>query len=366
MNDAYTQSLLERMVNINSVFPDEKEVLLFIEAEFRALGIETIRYPVTESRWNIRARIGSGGPVVCLNAHADTMPINGHSVPRARIENGIMYGLGSADDKGAIVAMMTAMKEIKGSGRAIKGTLDVLVSVDEEADGLGVRAAVDGGYRCDLAIVGEPSSLEIMPLHTGMIFLKVVTHGKSAHGALPWVGENAIDKLTAIVNELRPLVESAPPHPVCGPPTLNLGQIQGGDRPNRVPDRCEAAVDIRFVAPMVEKAMLESIKIFFAGRGPGVEYSVTKVGGTLNTGSGSRLVTEMAKAVRGVTGREAVLSSMRGWTEADIFQSRLGIDAVVYGPGSIKQAHSANEFVHLADVFTASRVYQNTALALLS
>lgn len=367
MDDRYIDDLLFRMVNIPSVFPHEKDVLLFIEKECLALGCEIQRYPVTEARWNVRARIGSGSPVVCLNAHADTMPINGESLPVARVEKGIMYGLGTADTKGAITAMMAVIKSIRDSGKAIHGTLDVLVSVDEEADGLGVRAAVDQGYRCDMAIVGEPSSLQIMPVHTGLVFLEVTTFGTSAHGAIPWAGNNAIERMMELVADLKQVVMDGSSHPLAGTPSLNLGRIQAGDRPNRVPNRCEASVDIRFVAPMKVEEMLSKIETFFAARKGSAEYRVTKCGGTLDTAMSSRLASAMIDGVTQVLGiKPGQPAAMRGWTEADIFQSRLGIDAVVFGPGGLGQAHSANEFVNMQEVYQAARIYEATVRALLA
>lgn len=366
MDDRHIDDLLFRMVNINSVFPGEKELMLFLEQELTALGCDLLRYPVTESRWNLRARIGTGGPVLCLNAHSDTMPINGQSIPTARVEKGILYGLGSADDKAAITAMLAALKSIKESGSRLNGTVDLLISVDEEADGLGVRAAIDQGYRCNMAIVGEPSGLQITPVHAGLVFLEVVTHGKSAHGALPWNGENAIERMMSLVSELRVVMTDGPAHPMAGAPSLNLGRIAGGDRPNRVPDRCEAAVDIRFVAPTRERDVLARLEKFFAPRAGIAEYRITKVGGTLDTPMSSRLMSTLSAATAQVLGIEPVIAAMRGWTEADIFQSRLGIDAVVFGPGGIQQAHSANEYVRLDEVHQAARIYEATARALLA
>jgi len=364
-DDEYLIKLLTDLVNIPSVFPGEKDVMLFLERELEHLGVRTQRLPVEGDRFNSLTRLGSGSPVFCLNAHSDTMPPNGKSIPQARIEGGIVYGLGAADDKASIAAMITAVKAIAESSVPLNGTLDLLISVDEEGDARGVRTAIKHGYRCDMAVTGEPTSLEIVPTHCGLVFLDIVTHGKSAHGCHPSEGINAIDRMYELVAGLRAAVTDFPAHPLVGPPTLNLGIMKGGDRPNRVPDRCEASVDIRLVPPMTLGQVLAKIENYFADRHGEVEYRVTKQGQPLDTPLDSPLVRALTEAVETMLGRTPRIASWRGWTEAESFRTGLGIDAVVFGPGALVQAHSADEFVELEQVHRAARIYADAVLSTL-
>ena len=366
IDNGYTVKLLSDLVDISSVFPSEKEIILFLERELTQIGLPVERVPISESRWNILARIGNGSPVLCLNAHADTVPPNGDSTTKAQIKDENLHGLGSADDKGSIAAMVSAVKTISESGAKLNGTLDLLISVDEEGDAKGVRTAIERGYRCDMALTGEPTSLGIVAAHCGLVFLDIVTHGKSTHGSIPMEGINAIEMIYELVSGLKAAVTDFPAHPLVGQPTLNLGIMKGGDRPNRVPDRCEASIDIRLVPPMTTAQVLERIEGCFAKWKDRAEYKITKQGGSLDTSHDSPIVKALSAAIGQVCGKVPPMVGWRGWTEAEPFQSRLGIDAVVFGPGALVRAHSADEYVELDQLNHAAQIYAETALKLLS
>jgi succinyl-diaminopimelate desuccinylase len=365
IDEEHLIGLLTRLVDTPSACPDEYEVTVFLEKELARLGLSAQRIPIAERRFNLLCRIGSGSPVLCLNAHADTVSPSGNSIPKARIEGGVMYGLGSADDKASISAMIGAVKAMLDSGAKLGGTLDLLISVDEEGMGSGVCTAIEQGYRCDMAIIGEPTSLEIVPTHSGLIFLDIVTFGKATHGSIPMEGINAIDRMNELVSGLRALLGEYPAHPLLGPPSLNLGMIQAGDRPNRVPDRCEASVDIRIVPPMTVQPVLDRIDAYFGEWHGKAEYEVTKSKPTLDTPHDSPVIGALISAGQVVRGTAPKIVGWRGWTDAESFRTGLGIDAVVFGAGSLSQAHSSDEFVELAEVLDASRVYAQTALDLL-
>ncbi len=364
-DDEYLVKLLADLVNIPSVFPEENEIMLFLEGELARLGFKTQRFPLTADRFNLLARAGSGSPVLCLNAHSDTIPASEESVPEARIEADRLYGLGSLDDKASIASIVAALRAIVESGASLKGTLDFLISVDEEGGGKGVRTAIKDGYQCDMALVGEPTSLDIVPTHCGLVFLDIVTYGKSAHGCIPTEGTNAIDCMYELVTELRHAVTDHPPHPSLGAATLNLGIMRGGDRPNRVPDRCRASVDIRLVPPMTLTQVLAKIENYFRKWGEQAQYKIKKQCATLDTAHDSPLVRAVQAASRRVLGRTSPIVGWRGWTDAESFQTGLGIDAIVLGPGDLTRAHSANEFVELTQARQAARIYAETALAVL-
>lgn len=366
IDDKYLIDLLEKLVNTPSVFPGEEDVMLFLEKELRRIGLPAKRIPISPGRFNLLCRLGSGDPVLCLNAHSDTVPVSGESTPEARISEGVMYGLGSADDKASVASMIAAMKAVGDSGMELKGSLDLLISVDEEGDAFGVRTAVSAGYTCDFVVTGEPSCLDIVPAHCGLVFLDLVTHGKATHGSLPMDGINAVDMMYDLVSDLRAVVTDYPAHELIGPPTLNLGMLNGGDRPNRVPDRCEASVDIRVVPPMSVEGVLAKIEKFFESWKGKAEYSVAKQGNPLNTPLDSKLIGALKCATNTVCGASTKVVGWRGWTEAEPFQTVVGADAAVLGAGSLKQAHSANEFVDLEQVKKAARIYVETAKILLA
>ena len=298
--------------------------------------------------------IGSGSPRICLNAHADTVPPNGQSTPTARIEGDILYGLGSCDDKASIAAMVTAFLDIAAKGEP-KGTVDLLISVDEEGDARGVKSAIAQGYKCDYAIVGEPTSLNVVRVHCGLLFLKLTTTGVAAHGCNPSVGVNAIERMVGLVEELRAAIAPFPSHLLVGGSSLNLGEIHAGDRPNRVPNLCQARIDIRFPPPATIAETLDAVRRVIDPR-DWASYEIEKSGEAPETPAESSLVQAILASAREL-GVESRPTGLRCWTEAESFKTGLGIDAVVCGPGGLEQAHTSNEFVSISQTRAAASLY---------
>jgi acetylornithine deacetylase/succinyl-diaminopimelate desuccinylase-like protein len=281
------------------------------------------------------------------------------SIPSATIQGDKMYGLGTCDDKASIAAMVTAYLEIAGRGDKQKGTVDLLISVDEEGDGKGVKAAISQGYKCDYAIVGEPTNLDIVHAHNGLLFYTLVTEGVAAHGSYPQLGVNSVDRMMQLVGELRDNVAKLASHPATGPSSLNLGEIHAGDRPNRVPEKCTARIDIRFPPPATNDQVLEATKEIIKSH-EWAQYIVEKRGETLDTPLDSPLIRIVKESGRSL-GASCKMVGLRGWTEAEPFRTLLGIDAVVFGPGNIQQAHTSNEFTSISQTQLAAQIYADIA-----
>lgn len=354
----YTAELLRKLVDIPSVFPNEEEALLFLERELAAFGLKPRRIDVEERRFNLLCRIGNGPVRVCLNAHIDTVPPSGGSLPQSRIDGDILYGLGACDDKASIAAIVTAGLEIASRQDEIDIGVDILISVDEEYNARGVESAIRQGYKCDYAIVGEPTGLDLVRVHNGLLWIELATSGVAAHGSSPWVGANAIDRMMEVVRDLRDCISGFPPHPITGPMSLNLGTINGGDLPNRVPENCKAVVDIRLVPPVTLDDARNAITPALESR-EWLGYSYGKSRECLSTAEDSPLVAALTGAAEDI-GVMSKIIGMRGWTEAEAFATLLGIDAVVCGPGSMAQAHSSNEFVKISETQLAAELYVKT------
>lgn len=360
----YCADLLAKMVDIPSVFPDEEEVMLFLEREFATLGLKPRRIEVDEGRFNLLCRIKEGTPRLCLNAHGDTVPASGQSVPNARIDGDVMYGLGACDDKASIAAIVTAALDIASRKDEFVGGLDILISVDEEFEARGVETAIAKGYKCDYAIVGEPSELNVVRAHNGLLWLALTTTGVAAHGSAPWVGVNAIERMIGVVDEIRDAISVFPDYPETGPMSLNLGVIRGGDLVNRVPTKCEAVVDIRVVPPITLAQVRKELSPIIDNK-DWLTYTSTKDRECLDTPADSPLVQAVLASAREI-GVDSRILGTRGWMEAESFRTLLGIDAIVCGPGSMKQAHSSNEFVKISEVQKAAELYVRSIERLLS
>lgn len=354
----YCAELLTKLVDIPSTFPHEEECMLFLERELTTLGMRPERIDVEESRFNLLCRIGSGERRICLNAHADTVPPNGESTPKARVHGDIVYGLGSCDDKASIAAIVTAGLEMASRADELDHGVDVLISVDEEDGGCGVETAINKGYMCDYAIVGEPSNLDIVRIHNGLIWFTLIAKGIAAHGSAPWVGANAIERTMEVVAELKQAISVFEPNPITGPNSLNLGIIKGGDLPNRVPEHCESIVDIRVVPPH-KLADVRDAVLPVLNSHEWLTYKRGKAREGLDTPESSPLIAALIDSAREL-GRDPKVMGGRGWTEAESFRTMLGIDAIVCGPGSMQQAHSSNEFVSISETQLAAELYVRT------
>jgi len=355
----YALAQLEALVAIESPAPREAALVNYVEGELRRFGIETRRFALEHGRDNLLATVGCGAPVVCLNTHADTVPASGESRAHPRSDTQRLWGLGAADAKGSLAAMMAALRAAREQG--LPGRLDLLLTLEEEAGGRGARSVLDAGYRCDHVIVGEPTELNVLAAHAGLVFFELEARGRSAHGATPEQGRNAIEVMIAFIVELRSRVTDWPAHPVLGAPSFNLGALGGGDRANRVPDRCTAAVDVRLVPPATTDDIAERAQVLLRDpRWEGITARVVKYGGPLDTPAQAPAVRALRDAARAI-GREVGITSWRAWTEAEPFQARLGVDAVVFGPGSLAQAHTDNEYVELEQVRAAAQVYLEAA-----
>lgn len=363
MGKRYCADLLARLVDIPSVFPDEEELMIFLERELSTLGLKPERMSIEEGRFNLLCRIGQRSPRICLNAHVDTVPANGESTPGARIDGDIMYGLGACDDKSSVAAIVTAGLEIASRSGQIGGGVDVLISVDEEYGGRGVETAIAQGYACDYAIVGEPSDLDLVRAHNGLTWIVLTTHGVAAHGSAPWLGVNAIDRMMEVVQQLKEAISVFPAHPMTGPMSLNLGTIKGGDLPNRVPESCEAVVDIRIVPPAKLADLREAVLPVLDSK-QWLSYSFGKARDCLNTPQDSPLIAAVLSAASDIGAATKIIGGS-GWTEAESFRTLLGIDAIVCGPGSMNQAHSSNEFVSISETQLAAELYVRTIDRLL-
>ncbi len=353
--------LLCDLVDIDSVTGNEQGVILFLEDRLQRMGASITRYPMGEGRYNLLGSIGSGRPIVCLNAHADTMPPSGQSVPRSVREKGIVRGLGSCDDKASIASMLLALQSL--ARLELRGRVDLLVSIDEEVSSNGVRTCVQNGYRCDFAIVGEPTGLAPVIAHSGLVFLDLIAKGTGGHGSSPWTGKNAIVSMFELYRDLDGLVSKFPVHALVGRPSTNLGTISGGDATNRIPDRCHATVDVRVMPGMSVSDAIERMRRLVEGRDG--EFKVYKRGDPMESDRASRLLDAVLDCESEVLGAPMPPRGFRGWTEADPFRNLLGADTLVLGPGEIAHAHSPNEFIELAQVENAFRIYSSVARRLL-
>jgi succinyl-diaminopimelate desuccinylase len=283
--------------------------------------------------------------------HLDTVTVEGMVVDPflARISDGRMYGRGSSDTKGSMAAMLWALKLVDLS------QLNVAVAfaglADEEAGQLGAKACAARKF-ADFVIVGEPTELDVVYTHKGTAWLEIETIGKSVHASLPETGVNAIDLMTDALRKLRdefpniiPLQKST----VLGNPTISTGRIRGGVKINVVPDRCNAEIDIRILPG--QESMASAVADFFREQQIPATVRPIKISAPLHTEPDHPIINKFTSLGSRLTGAS--------WFCDAAFFSIEGTPAVAIGPGSIAQAHTANEFIEVAELERGAEFFAN-------
>lgn len=331
-------------------------------------GAQVRRIEIAPGRFNFIARFEGADPrrSLLLETHADTVSADGMTVaPFApAIRDGRLYGRGSCDAKGPMAAMLLGIREAVAAGGRPPATLHFVATGDEEFGATGAHRLMADGFRADAAVVGEPTGLAIVHAHKGAYRFRIVTHGCAAHSSDPRRGINAIARMATIVQALEgPLavrLAAAPAHPVLTPPTVSVGLIRGGTQINIVPDRCEIEVDRRTLPgesrEAVERQCREAVaSMASTPAAPDYDFEPTEWYPGMEEDPRGPAASVVAAACEKVLGR----AEFRGapWaSNAGIFREA-GIPSVVFGPGFIAQAHTAEEYIDLDQVVRAAAVY---------
>ncbi len=348
------------------------------------------RHPETGkplSRPNVVGEIaGPGnGPVLHINGHYDVVPAVGDwtfDPFKPELRDGKLYGRGTADMKAGIVASMMTAKALKMENVNLEGTISFSFVPDEENDlEAGAKFLVEQKkVQANYCIVAEPSGAENLANgHRGTLWLEIITHGKPAHGARPWKGINAFDKMVEVVQEINSKIKPSLLHQddteidestarKIGAITLG-GKVTTGESPNIIPPRCTMTIDRRLapgesvkVALADFAAVLESLK----KRAPkfSIDYKILSQSEPCITPIDSPLVNTLKEVLENVTGRTPEISVVMGTCDMRYFHAA-GIPTLIYGPGAKGMSHQADEYVEVKDLVTAAQVNALTAMRLL-
>lgn len=205
VQEAATIRILQKMVQTNTVNPpgNEKQLAQWIADELARAGIDVEFRDMGDNRANVIGRIKGTGErkALLFDGHLDTVPPGKWTEDPwgGIIKEGRLYGLGTSDMKGGLAAMMQVLLAVKASGVVLKGDLILAASIDEETDSLGAWDLLKSGGLDDVGaiVIGEPNYNEITICEKGALWLKVTLHGKTAHGAMPEKGINAIVHMNA-------------------------------------------------------------------------------------------------------------------------------------------------------------------------
>ena len=339
----------------------ESRVIARWEAELRSLGVSVIRQPVATGRDNLIATFepsNTNAPTILLEAHTDTVPVDGMTIDPfgGVIEGGKLYGRGACDVKGGGVAMFGAFRRLVSEKPSNAPRVILTFTVDEEHTFLGAQALVKSGLRADFAIVAEPTSLNIVRSHKGVVRWQIETTGRACHSSRPQDGLNAVYRMGAILTAIESYskeLQTRTPDADLGPRTLVVGMIHGGVSPNTVPDCCVIDIDRRLLPGESASEAIADLNRHLQG----FEFTAVPpklVCPALLPKGGHEFVQRLGAAIDRVRGEHEVWNVPYG-TDASTIQEA-GIPAVVFGPGDIAQAHTKDEWIELEQLDAAAEV----------
>jgi acetylornithine deacetylase/succinyl-diaminopimelate desuccinylase family protein len=383
MDDTGILELLRDMVRAPShpgVARQEEAAARALDAWLRGHGVASGLAEVREGRPNVLATVEGKkpGPHLLLCGHLDTVPPNEGSAAdffSADVANGRMFGRGTVDMKGALAAMAGALVAIEGGGGLRSGKITLAAVIDEEMESLGAEALIRSGFKADGAVVGEPTENRVAIGHKGLEWLEVVFTGKAAHGSTPEAGVSAIAAaahfVTLVETELVPGFERRR-DPVLGLPAINMGTIRGGQQPSMVAAECRVQLDRRWVTTETIDDVfgdLEELLAKVRAARPGLKTGLRRMPGGMATMLHGPLVIDpdhpLVRAAQGAledSGRAAgPLTVFPAWTDGALISREAGIPTLVWGPGELKLAHSAEESVPVEEILAAARLYADAA-----
>ena len=368
--DRVTERLVE-MVQIPSVNPywqgedteiGEGSLAEYLGGRLADLGCAVETDEVESGRPNVWTRIGdASGPSIALVGHLDTVGVIGYDEPfSGAIGGGRVHGRGSCDMKAGIAAFLEVAAVIRETGVDLPGEVVIAGIIDEEIAMIGSKK-MGLSPLADCAIIGEPTSLQICTSHLGEVGMFITTKGKAVHASIPETGVNAVEKMGSVLSalaEYRAELFTRAPHPLCGHGRLNPAVISGGDMAAIVPDRCDLEIDRRTIPGETPESVVSDVHRYLeaiAAEDPEFEYEVGDLTwdiGTLDTPATSPVVMAAQQAAEWA-GSSSELGAFSAATDGP----NLGLPAVVWGPGSIAQAHTIDEFVGIDETIMAAHLY---------
>jgi len=356
--------LLQALVRIPSVNPDgdtgvaqtgEAECAFYVGEFLQKMGVRVEYDEVFPGRPNIVGIFpgGAGKKRLVFAPHLDTVGVTGMTIDpfAAEVRDGKLWGRGASDTKGPMAAMLWALWEMRERIPALGWEIGFAGLMGEETGQHGSKAFAQK-HRADFAVVGEPTELSIVHAHKGCTWLYLTTRGHAVHAATPERGENAIDRMMEALHIVR---EQIAPRfevmrdPILGAPTASIGTIRGGVKTNVVPDYCEASVDIRTLPVQNRPGFAEELITELRAACPGLEARWIQ-SPPLWTDPGHPLIAALERAGGECRGAP--------WFCDAAVLSAAGIPAVAVGPGSIAQAHTADEWIALEDLHRGVAFYK--------
>ena len=326
-----------------------------------------------ENRANVIASVGDddeNAPTLLFGAHLDVVPAtkaHWQTDPFCPVEqDGKIVGRGSTDMLGGLCAAAQMMVDV--SKQRLNGRVIFAATAGEETDSCGVQRFVEQ-YQSHIknpigVIIAEPTGMEILRAHRGILWLKVETKGKTAHGSMPHLGVNAVLKMNALLNRLEHWEIPHTPHPLLGGCSVSPNRIAGGSATNIIPDSCCLEIDIRTLPKQNHLEIIESLKALCESIQKEVpdfltQISIIRAVGAMETPADSPFVKTVCTAM-GTHETQAA-----GFTTDGPHFQKLNAPVLILGPGDGTRCHKPDEFIEINAIEQAQQAYQHIAYNVL-
>ena len=376
-----TRSLAE-LVATNSINPslvpeaDGEAAIADVTARhMREAGLQVERYEPKPGRPSLIGRlVGTGqGPTLMLNAHYDTVGVEGMQAPfNPIIENDRLYGRGSYDMKGSLAACIEATRAIAMSEQALAGDVLIAAVADEEYASIGTADLLvrreRGELDFDAAIVTEPTSLALCVAHRGFTWLEIETQGLAAHGSRYHIGVDANIRMGRVLRELEALLsdlQARPGHPLLGPPSLHAAMIEGGVGISTYSPSCKLQIERRTVPPESQKTIEnEIVNLLDSLQDDDPNFEATWKTSfhrdPFETLPDAPIARCVSTAAAGVLGKQPDVIGDSAWMDSAL-TSEAGVDTVVIGPHG-QGAHAAVEWVDITSCVQLAEILAHAAI----
>ncbi len=363
--------LTRELVRTETINPpgDEARAAGILAARLEAAGLDVVAHELGGSeRTSLVARWPGTdeAPALCLTGHLDTVPLGGSDWERdplgGEVDGDRLHGRGASDMKGGVAAIVVAAERVAALGRGRAG-LEVVLCAGEETgcDGALALARADRALgNCGALLVAEPTTNYPCVAHKGVVWLDMLADGRTAHGSMPHLGDNAIGKLARAIVALEDFAFDAEEHPLLGAPTLNVGTVTGGININSVPDRARAGLDVRTVPGLDGDAVAAQLA---AAAGDEVRIETRLALDPVDTDPGDAWVREVFAVMGPLAGeRDVEPRGLAYFTDACALVPAYGTPpAIVCGPGDADQAHRTDESCSVAALDAAAEGFFDIA-----
>ncbi|MFL2668695.1 MAG: M20 family metallopeptidase [Alphaproteobacteria bacterium] len=361
--------ILTELIALPSSFPpgDTEAISAYTAKRLKKAGYQTEIYSRCPPIANVVASMGSGAPSIVFNAHADTVAIGDDAewetepFSATTIDDRV-YGLGAGNCKGAMAVQIWLAEEIARRGGPDCGEVVFTFVGDEENLGPNGLCYLrdEGIIKPDVLICGAQTQLQAIFEERGVIWVEVTATGNSAHAGEPQNGDNAINRMVRLINQLEsklsPVLAKRRRGELCS--TMNIGIIKGGINTNAVPSKCRIEIDRRLLPEeLIEEAVSEIEVALLGAEEPRDTWSVNLLTGTkgFSSPTDAPSVSAFKKAITNFTGEPTVDLVAIGASDARYFAED-GIVAMTFGPGRAEDGHKPNEFVSAKELGKAALI----------